>query len=215
MRCPKDHSVRINSTEFQTTPEMGTNVWTQHPSGIMIKLPTQEDCPSEPWKKDSGKESIDTAVDAHQRPAWHLRDLRSSHPRSCPGTTGQELELQQVSSMSELPASQPGLLRPKDAQSRPGRPGSGSSPPRRPGGWPLRLRQPGSPEAALGSLRPGRAPRQGVPVSAEQPGQQSELPFHPAAATHNGYGPSAGATHSPSSHPRLCLRKRRLATRAL
>lgn len=117
MRWSKDNSVRINDTDFQTNPEMDKTEaerlrWTKS------KVQTQEGCPSEPSRKNSGRESTDN-TDAHERPHLHLGDLRGSHTRGFTGTASPGTRAQ-AGELHAQPAGGPGLFEPEDSLSCPG-----------------------------------------------------------------------------------------------
>lgn len=214
MRWSKDNSVRINDTDFQTNPEMDKPEaerlkWTKS------KVQTQEGCPSEPSRKNSGTESTDTQMRMNDHTCISVT-CAAVTPEVSREPPARGLELKQVSSTPNPPAGRVSSS-PRTHWAAPAPPGSGSSPLRRPGGRPLRLRQPGGPEAALGPPEPGPALRGGAsaPTDPALPAVWGPLPPGRARLHTKSTKPSVATTHSPSSHPRLCLRKRLRATRTL
>lgn len=213
MRWSKDNSVRIN-TDFQTNPKMDKTEaerlrWTKS------KVQTQEGCPSEPSRKNSGTESKDTEMRMNDHTCISVT-CAAVTPEVSREPPARGLELKQVSSTPNPPAGRVSSS-PRTHWAAPAPLGSGSSPLRRPGGRPLRLRQPSGPEAALGPPEPGPALSGGAsaPTDPALPAVWGPLPPGRARLHTKSTKPSVATTHSPSSHPRLCLRKRLRATRTL
>lgn len=196
MRCPKDSSVRINDTEFQTTQIWLRTSEAESPREIRSKLPTQAGClPRGSIGNDSGEETADrraraqTTAPAPRRPARGHPRVSRDPPRRGLELTGQLHGRRRVSSARGR--TEPPSRRPAPAPA--GRSGSDSL---------------AGPQPLSGLSKQQRPPT--------RHGKQSERPSPPAAtATHKGHAAGEATAHSPSSRRRLCLRKRRRATRAL